>query len=159
VSYYGKDLPFTYTAHMYLIGNHFVHWAVVLGLGAFVAMALLHARYSRMPGFEALGGCATTARFFAQGSFCLAVYVLNLAPYMSVHRSTFIYHYMPALVYGELIVARVVEQLAGPARAPAATKIVLALVGLYWAYYTPWIYGAALTNDGHERRRLINRWN
>lgn len=159
VSYYGKDLPGTYTAHMYLIGNHFIHWAVIVGLVTFAGMALLYLRYSRFPEFHALRDCAVTTRFFAQTSFCLAVYILNLAPYMGVARSTFIYHYMPALVYGELIVARVLEQLAGPKSAATMTKLFLAFIGLYWAYYTPWIYGAALTNDGHERRRLVPRWN
>lgn len=159
VSYYGKDLPFTYTSHMYLIGNHAIHWSVVIALPVFCAASLLYLRYRRIAGFEALNACRVTSDFFAQGSFCLAMYLLNMAPYMAVNRSTFIYHYMPALVYGELIVARVIEQLAGPKHLATAVKLYLAGIGLVWAYFLPWIYSAALTNDGHERRRFINRWN
>jgi dolichyl-phosphate-mannose--protein O-mannosyl transferase len=87
------------------------------------------------------------------------VYALNMAPYMAVARSTFCYHYMPALVYGELIVARTLDLLAGPRFSGFATKLALAVVGLVWFHYTPWIYGFPLTNDGHQRRRWIDRWN
>jgi dolichyl-phosphate-mannose--protein O-mannosyl transferase len=144
---------------MYLIGNHAIHWSVIIALPVFCAMGLVYLRYRRIPGFELLDTCHATSEFFAQGSFCLAVYLLNLAPYMAVNRSTFIYHYMPALAYGELIVARVIEHLVGPKHLATATKLYLLGIGLVWAYFTPWIYSPALTNDGHERRRFINRWN
>jgi dolichyl-phosphate-mannose--protein O-mannosyl transferase len=156
VSYYGKDLPFTYTAHMYLIGNHAIHWSVLIALGILAVMLLLFQRYRSFSGFSALENCRP---FFAQTTFCLAVYLLNLAPYVGVARSTFAYHYMPALVYGELIVARSIQVLAGPRYTALATKLALAAIGLVWFHYTPWIYGFPLTNDGHQRRRWIERWN
>ena len=84
-------------------------------------------------------------------------YCLNLLPYLGVARSTFIYHSMPALIYGELLLARVVEHLAG-ARTPQAARLVLLVVGLVWLHYTPWIYGFPLTNDAHQRRRWNPRW-
>jgi dolichyl-phosphate-mannose-protein mannosyltransferase len=157
VSYYGKDLPFTYTAHMYLIGNHAIHWSVLFGLAGLVAMGLLYLRYRTAPLYAA--GLEACRPFFAQATFCLAVYMLNMAPYFGVARSTFAYHYMPALVYGELILALVIQQLAGPKFFPLATKLFVLVIGLVWAYYTPWIYGFPLTNDGHERRRWNPRWN
>ena len=80
-----------------------------------------------------------------------------MAPYMAVARSTFCYHYMPALVYGELIVARSLDLLAGPRYNGLVTKLFLAVIGLVWFHYTPWIYGFPLTNDGHQRRRWIER--
>ena len=157
VSYYGKDLPLTYTAHMYLIGNHAIHWSVIVGLAGFCVLALFFFRYRNMPRFAPW--MRHFNAYFAQASFCLAVYALNMAPYMAVARSTFCYHYMPALVYGELIVARTLDLIAGPRWTGLATKLFLAAVGLVWFHYTPWIYGFPLTNDGHQRRRWIERWN
>ena len=187
VSYYGKDLPLTYTAHMYLIGNHAIHWSVVLVLALFPVLTLFYLRYRNMPRFaEWLGAFKP---YFAQCSFCLMVYFVNMAPYVAVARSTFCYHYMPALVYGELMVARTIDLLAGPRWRVFATKVYLAIIGLVWFHYTPWIvrcarararpfpasppclrisrtqrtltpqYGFPLTNDGHERRRWEPRWN
>ena len=137
VSYYGKDLPLTYTAHMYLIGNHAIHWSVVVALGVFAALSLLYLRYRNVPRYAEWLGLFRP--YFAQASFCLAVYVVNLAPYVAVARSTFCYHYMPALVYGELMVAQTIDLLAGPRHLKAATKVYLAIIGLVWFYYTPWI--------------------
>jgi dolichyl-phosphate-mannose--protein O-mannosyl transferase len=137
VSYYGKDLPLTYTAHMYLIGNHAIHWSVVLVLGLFVVLTLFYLRYRNVPRFsEWLGNFKG---YFAQCSFCLMVYFVNMAPYVAVARSTFCYHYMPALVYGELMVARTIDLLAGPRWRVTATKVYLAIIGLVWFHYTPWI--------------------
>ena len=38
---------------------------------------------------------------------------LNLLPYFFVKRSCFIYHYMPALFYGELMTALLIDKMAG----------------------------------------------
>jgi hypothetical protein len=76
-------------------------------------------------------------------AFCALGWVLNLAPYAGVARTCFAYHYMPALVYGELILALVIQQLAGPRYFPLAAKLAILAVGLVWAYFTPWIYGCA----------------
>jgi len=159
VSYYGKDKPYTYTDHMYLIGNHAIHLSVVGGLCLFVVICGFFLRYRNQRFYKEWLASPALSNYFAQASFCLAVYLLNMAPYVAVARSTFCYHYMPALVYGELIVARSIETLAGPRYVGIATKLFIALIGLVWFYYTPWIYGMGLTNDGHQRRRWIDRWN
>ena len=191
VAYYGKDLPFTYTAAVYLIGNHAIHILVIAGFVLFFVLIGLHLRVrpfaERLMALGKLHGESfassdgylaspiTTARspitslslsdptirslnlFFASGAFCVAAYCINLIPYLGVARSTFIYHYMPALIYGELLLARVIEHIAGK-HTPIASRVVLLVVGLVWLHYTPWIYGFPLTNDGHARRRWNPRW-
>ena len=172
VAYYGKDFPHTYTGAVYLIGNHAVHYMVIAALAAFAVCVALYLRVrpfaARMGmkglGLGALGEAAAAGarspaltQFFASGSFCVAAYCLNLLPYLGVARSTFIYHYMPALIYGELLTARVVEHLAGR-HTPQAARVVLLIAGLVWLHYTPWIYGFPLTNDAHQRRRWMPRW-
>jgi dolichyl-phosphate-mannose--protein O-mannosyl transferase len=163
VAYYGKDGKDTYTAAVYLIGNHAIHMGVIAALVLFVACVALHLRVRpfaarlQLLGHSAAAATPGLAAFFASGSFCVVAYCLNLIPYLGVARSTFIYHYMPALIYGELLLARVVEHLAG-SRTPQAARLVLLIVGLVWLHYTPWIYGFPLTNDAHQRRRWNPRW-
>lgn len=154
VSYYGRDHPFTYTAAVYLIGNHAIHLGVIAGSVAFLACVAAYLRFKPHYNQATLG---SVKAFLLQGSFCLLAYWLNLAPYLGVARSTFIYHYMPALLYGELLLARVVEHVAGRFT-PSAVKVVLLIVGVVWLHYSPWIYGFPLTNDAHHRRRWNPRW-
>jgi dolichyl-phosphate-mannose--protein O-mannosyl transferase len=161
VSYYGKDRSNTYTNAVYLIGNHALHYAVLAGLAVFLACGGMYLRLRTQVvsvAASASSDLAPVRAFFAQGVYLLLGYGLNLLPYLGVARSTFIYHYMPALLYAELLLARTVEHVAGRAYTPAAVKAVLLVVGLVWLHYTPWIYGFALTNDGHARRRWMPRW-
>lgn len=48
---------------------------------------------------------------------------------------------------------------AGPAYAVRATSFVAFLVIVTFLFYAPWVYGLPLTNDGHDRRRWLPRWN
>lgn len=97
-------------------------------------------------------------RFFAIGSYLLLTYALNLLPYLGVKRSTFIYHYMPALLCGELLVALVLDQLSGK-QISKVTKGYILMLAIVFLYFSPWIFAMGLTNDGHQRRRWNPRWN
>ncbi len=66
---------------------------------------------------------------------------------------------MPALVYGELLAARTFEQLVPRRMLGSGVRIYLALVIAVFLFYSPWIYAMPLSNDGHERRRWLPRWN
>ena len=66
---------------------------------------------------------------------------------------------MPAMMYAEILAGLLLEKLAGPRWAPLAAKTLLLPVVAVYLYYAPWIYGFPLTNDGHERRRWLPRWN
>ena len=46
-------------------------------------------------------------------AFCVITYSLNLLPYIAVNRSAFCYHYMPALMYAELLSALTMDRLFG----------------------------------------------
>ena len=46
-------------------------------------------------------------------AFCVLTYALNLLPYIAVNRSAFCYHYMPALMYAELLSALTIDRLFG----------------------------------------------
>ena len=96
---------------------------------------------------------------------------------------------MPALMYGELLVARLVELLAGKKHMAFATRVLLGVVSVVFLFFVPvrvlgcgsqalcppplhrsprhsppshplqWTYSLPLTNAGHDRRRWLPRWN
>jgi dolichyl-phosphate-mannose--protein O-mannosyl transferase len=66
---------------------------------------------------------------------------------------------MPALIYGELLAARTFEQLVPRRWLGLGVRVYLSIVVLTFLFFSPWIYAMPLTNDGHERRRWLARWN
>ena len=45
-------------------------------------------------------------------SFAFVSWVCNLAPYVLVQRSSFVYHYMPGLLYAELLAALWLDRIS-----------------------------------------------
>jgi dolichyl-phosphate-mannose--protein O-mannosyl transferase len=143
---------------MYLLGNPAVLWSVIGWMGAAVFICFTYLRYATTPWLASVG-MAQLKPYVAQMTFCFVVFLLNLAPYLGVKRSTFIYHYMPALVYAELVAARTLEALLPRRWVPLAAKAYLLLVGAVFLFYVPWIYALPLNSEGHARRRWLPRWN
>jgi len=96
--------------------------------------------------------------FMCASGYCLWVYALNLLPYILVNRSAFIYHYMPALMYAEIIGSMMVETLVTKRHMPNAMKVIMFVVVAGFLFYAPWVYSTPLTGEGHARRRLLKRW-
>jgi dolichyl-phosphate-mannose--protein O-mannosyl transferase len=86
--------------------------------------------------------------------FCACTYALNILPYVAIHRTTFAYHYMPAIVYGELLLALVSDRLLGL----MGVSLVGAVTGAAWVFWSPWVLGLSLSKEGHARRRWLERW-
>ena len=155
VLYYTVDQAHSYTRAVYLLGNPLVIWGLLAAVAAAAALLALWQRLRH----DARNGLWRFAGFFRAVIYCLAVYTFNLLPYMAVKRSCFIYHYMPAMMYAEVLAGLLVEQLAGRRWAPAVVKALLVPVVAIYLFYAPWVYGFALSNDAHERRRWLPRWN
>lgn len=94
--------------------------------------------------------------FAARGAFLVLGYILNLVPYLEVSRCTFLYHYIPPLFYAQLILANVVDIL--PPRLRWRTSItMIALLGIAFAVWSPWIYGTPLSRESHKVRQLYGK--
>jgi len=65
---------------------------------------------------------------------------------------------MPALVYGEIILAVALEHVVGYRNMHWATIAVVGTAAAGFLVYAPWIYAFPLTPDGHARRRWLSRW-
>jgi len=62
---------------------------------------------------------------------------------------------MPALVYGHLLLALLVDRFLD---APACAALGAGVAGV-WYYFTPWIYGIKISKEAHDARRWYSRWN
>lgn len=92
-------------------------------------------------------------------------YLLNLVPYVLIPRSKFVYHYVPALMVGMLLVATALEYLLrSPVKATRerAYGLVLgmyAIVFVSFCYFNlPSAYGMELTHDQVEARKWNPKW-
>ncbi|CAN8063688.1 unnamed protein product [Agarophyton chilense] len=94
---------------------------------------------------------AVTARFLCAG------YILNLVPYMFVERCYFNYHYLPALTYGQLLLAVLVDVLPRPVRYPALF-LIISTTSAAFVYWSPWIYGTTITFGFHRQLQWMPRW-
>ena len=146
------------TAAVYLFGNPISQLAVFGALLVLVAAAGVAARTAA----HADGTLMLLDEFRraweprrAAAALCLAGWVTNLLPYAAIERTCFAYHYMPALVYGHLLLALLVDAFAGWPGAAAMAAAAAAAFG-YWA---PWVYALPLSFEAHSRRRWLEKWN
>ena len=153
LAYYGHDFPGGYHANVYLLGNPAVIWPAIACVLAAAVICVIYTRYrARAPAGDDLH------RFAGQATFCLLGYFFNLLPYLGVVRSTFVYHYMPALVFAQILSARVFETLTPVRYRAAAFKVVVLVVALVFVYFSPWIYALPMQQEAHARRRWLPRW-
>jgi dolichyl-phosphate-mannose--protein O-mannosyl transferase len=148
-------------AAIYLFGNPLAVWAILVVialLGVFFFLAQRTAQYTSKPlvvYFRAHWRAWAPSLFFV-----LAGWLLNLLPYAAINRTTFAYHYMPALVYGNLLVALFVDKLSDALLVGWAGSALAALAtGAVWWYYKAWIYAMPLEVEQHAAMRWLPRWN
>lgn len=129
VFYWVKAMP-PKTASIYLIGNPIIWLLVLLGVvGSIFIMLFPEKTRLKLPPLIYL---------FLFG------YFLNLLPFILVKRVAFLYHYLPALIFGILILALWVEKflLAAPRKALYLGLLILIVVG--FLVMAPLSYGIPL---------------
>jgi dolichyl-phosphate-mannose-protein mannosyltransferase len=135
-------------AKVYLTANIVVVYAVLSSIVAFVVVVLAvylpKLRTRRLAPYDKLHA------YVARGGFLFAGYFFNLLPYIAVNRCTFLYHYVPALFYGELALANSINALPRRVQRPLASVLV-ALIVLAFVIWSPWIYAINLQARTHTR--------
>lgn len=141
VLYYSHDMGHTYTSTVYLLGNPVILWLVALAVAVACGVLAVYCRCRRFgvlkPEYAAF---ERWVPLFTALIFCLIAYALNLLPYVFVTRSCFVYHYLPALMYGELIAALLVDGLAGTRFMKIAFTASCWIIGISFLYFSPWLY-------------------
>jgi dolichyl-phosphate-mannose--protein O-mannosyl transferase len=107
---------------------------------------------------------------------------MNLAPYIAVARSCFAYHYMPGLLYAELLYCVLVntipgrcvcnvnflfrlsfgpsfcERLALIRLGNIAAWLSLAVILVSFVYWCPWVYALPLHEYAEGAKRWMDTW-
>lgn len=159
---------------VYLIASPFISIFVLVAMAAFVIALLVHlVRLARgggrrgggAKGSDWAGGPMRDARSsgdvltfkYVAGAFFLTGYTLNLLPFMLIKRCTFLYHYIPAYLYGLLATAVGVDLLPPRPRAAVVLAGGVAATAAF-GYWAPWVYGTPLTAAAHQARQWLSRW-
>jgi len=95
--------------------------------------------------------------------FLVAGWVLNLLPYAGVERSTFVYHYLPGLLYAQILAGVVLdcgfmwqgfEKVRMTVRI-VVTSVVVGLLVLGWWFFAPFVYALPLSTEQKDNRTFF----
>lgn len=153
--YYNKEINKKWAA-VYLHNNPIVCWVC----GGFVALFILGFLTSiRYRSFKLFSAARRLHLHYAMRTcvFLFWGWLINLLPYILVDRSAFVYHYLPGLIYAQLLTGVVVDQLPMSLRIITTVIILIATIATF-AYYIPWIYCFPITSEEHAARRWLPRW-
>ena len=140
---------------IYLLGNPVVIYLTLMCVVSFAVIVMFSVRYREMFKMRASYSQVTWLR--STGTFLLSGWLCNLLPYILVDRAAFIYHYMPGLFYGQLLTGVMFDFFPPRARLVLVVIVIFAMMSAF-VYWSPWIYGIALENDAHVKRRWLPRW-
>lgn len=143
-------------ASVYLFANPIICWICAAFVGLFIFVFLFSIRYRDAMWLKAL---RKESFLYARrtSTFLFWGWLINLLPYILVDRSAFVYHYLPGLIYAQLLSGVMIDQL--PMKLRVFSALVLMSVSIAcFVYYAPWIYCTPLTSEEHSARRWLRRW-
>lgn len=153
--YYNKQVGDKW-ASVYLHCNPIVCWVCAAFVGLFILGFLISVRY-RSVKLLSRARRATLAYAMRTCVFLFWGWLINLLPYILVDRSAFVYHYLPGLIYAQLLTGVIVDQLPRPLRIITMLIILSAAIATF-IYYAPWIYCFPITSEEHAARRWLPKW-
>jgi dolichyl-phosphate-mannose-protein mannosyltransferase len=154
VLYYSTDAGNNQQNLVYLLGNPAVVWLVLAGVLAGFGALFVYCRYRT--GQDAF--YPNWARAFSSNlTYLCLVWLVNLLPYILVSRAAFVYHYMPALFYGMLATALVVDKLSGRYIETVIGYLCVIVFGV-WLMFAPWVYALPCSKEWHASLRWMKGW-
>jgi len=149
---YEQESEYGVSRQVYLLGNPLVVWgtSICILLWLLTSALALHFRYVvdfRPKDVRGLQLCG----------FAFVAWICNLAPYVLVERSCFIYHYMPGLLYVEILAALWLDRVSFSLR-KYTIGLALAAVVTSFLYFSPWVYALPLSNEAIADRRWMPGW-
>jgi dolichyl-phosphate-mannose--protein O-mannosyl transferase len=155
--YYNEEEPLTKRWEaVYLLCNPIICWFCGICVAVMLLTALVAARYRDTWLLRNQKG-GTKLKALRTCLFLLAGWLMNLLPYILVDRSAFVYHYLPGLLYAQLLSGVMMDQL--PRRtAIVGTMFVIGASISSYLYFAPWIYCYPRTSEEHAAMRWIGRW-
>lgn len=143
-------------ASVYLLCNPVVCWFCAFCVAVMLAIVLYMTRYR-----DFVFGKSQVGRHRRNvTSSCLFLvcgWLFNLLPYILVDRSAFVYHYLPGLLYAQLLSGFMIDQLPRPLGVISVVVSLSACIASFF-YFAPWTYCFALTSEEHASMRWMGRW-
>lgn len=143
-------------ASVYLLCNPIVCWFCAVCVAIMLVTVLFMTRY-RDAAFSKgrLGDLRRNA--VSTCMFLVCGWLFNLLPYILVDRSAFVYHYLPGLLYAQLLSGVMVDQLPRPVGLASVLLALIASIASF-IYFVPWTYCFPLTSEQHAAMRWTGRW-
>lgn len=153
--YYNKEVDGKW-ASVYLLCNPIVCWTCGAFVAIFLLGRLLAVRYRDVKAIKILH--RRSFRYALRTStFLFWGWLINLLPYILVDRSAFVYHYLPGLIYAQLLAGVVTDMLPLKPRIVVLVAVMAATIASF-VYYAPWVYCFPITSAQHAARRWMPRW-
>jgi dolichyl-phosphate-mannose--protein O-mannosyl transferase len=143
---------------VYLVGNPVVIVLALAGIAIFLLIVGFLVRTRRYPSKHVDAGYGPSRMRLQTCLYLLVGWVCNLAPYMVIDRAAFLYHYLPGLFYAQLLTGVVLDMLPRRVRMGLAVVLVTGMTAAF-VFWAPWIYATPLTDQQHDARRLLPKWN
>lgn len=153
--YYNKEIDGKW-ASVYLLCNPIVCWVCAACVGLFIIGFLFSVRYRDVRALKSL----RKESFLYAMRTCIFLFwgwLINLLPYILVDRSAFVYHYLPGLIYAQLLSGVLVDQLPLKIRVLVVMGVLGATIATF-IYYAPWVYCFPLSSEEHANRRWLPKW-
>ncbi|KAJ3439748.1 dolichyl-phosphate-mannose--protein mannosyltransferase [Anaeramoeba flamelloides] len=90
-------------------------------------------------------------------------YILSLIPFVLITRVTWLYHYLPSLLFGILSFSFIYDLLLKIFIKKKyfkliITMIIISLITFGWYFFRPLIYGLPLSNENFQKRMWLENW-
>lgn len=92
-----------------------------------------------------------------RGAVLFFGWIGSMAPTMVVYRSGPLYQYLPGLFFAQALAACGFD-LIPPRMRPLAATLIISSMAAAFVYWSPWVYAIAVSDEAHEARRWLPRW-
>ena len=147
--YYWTKTENGLAARIYLMGNPFVWWPLLISIIVFIAILILKLIKRNFSYFKQ----REIAVFF------LLAYLLNLATYIFIKRAVFLYHYFPSLILGIILFCLLSEKFLVKNNRPRKLYwllVALAIFGFF--FFSPLTYGTPLDDSAYKLLTWFPSW-
>jgi len=124
---------------IYFLGNPILWWSSTLAIFFLFLLVIFHSKIQKDK----------------RAIFILFGYLINMLPYLNVGRVTFLYHYLPALLFA---ISSLVYLLSWLKSWKKASFLILIFVILSFLYFAPLSYGFPLSPREYQKRIWLKSW-
>ncbi len=135
-------------ARIYLIGNPFIWWMILVGVAAFIGTLIFNLVKRKWVFFKTK----------EMQIILLVAYFVNWLTFAFMSRVVFIYHYFPSLIFGLILFCLFFEKAFVRSRMKYMYWVVIGLSIVGFIYFSPLTYGWQLDEQTYNFLVWFNSW-